>query len=66
MHDICPWFLTDSHFRVFFVLFWRETGYAAINAQLPYIYGGMNNNVFDQFWWNLIVKVKMKGIMVGL
>ena len=51
---------------VFFGPFWREWGYVTINAQLLCIYGGRNNNVLDHFWWNLIVKVKMKGIMVGL
>ena len=50
----------------FFGLFWREWGYVAINAQLSCIYEGRNNDVLDQFWWNLIVKVKMEGIMVGL
>ena len=50
----------------FFGPFWREWGYVAINAHLPCIYEGMNNNVLDQFWWILIVKVKMEGIMVGL
>ena len=65
MHGICPWFWTHSHFR-FFGPFWENGGYVAINAQLPCIYGGKNNDFLDQFWWNLIVQVKMKEIMVGL
>ena len=50
----------------FFCPFYREWGYVAINSQLPCIYGGRNNNVLDQFEWNLIVKVKTEGLMVGL
>ena len=50
----------------FFGPFWENGGYVAINAQLPCIYGGRNNDVLDQFGWYLIVKVKMEGIMVGL
>ena len=50
----------------FFGSFLIEWDYVAINAQLPYNYGERNDNVLDQFWWNLIVKVKMEGIMVGL
>ena len=46
--------------------FWENGGYIAINSQLPCIYGGRNNNVLDQFWWNLIVKVKMEEIVGGL
>ena len=34
------------------VLFWREWGYVTRNDQLPYIYGGRNNNVLDHFWCN--------------
>ena len=47
----------------FFGPFWEDGGYVAINAQLPCIYGGRNNEVLDQFWLNLIVKVKMEVIM---
>ena len=65
VHGICPWFLTHSHFRVFWS-FLREWGYVAIHSHLPRIYGGRINDVLDQFGWNLIVKDKMEGIMVGL
>ena len=65
VHGICPWFLTHFHFRVF-LSFLRECVYVAINAPLPCFYEGKNNDVLDQFGWNLIVKVKMEGIMVGL
>ena len=65
MHGIFPWFMTHSHFRVF-VPFWENGGYVTINSHLSCIYGGRNNHVLDQFGRNLIVKVKMKGIMVGL
>ena len=64
-HGICPWFLTHSHFSFFFP-FWENGDYVAINAILLCIYGGKNNDVLDQFGWNLIVKVKMEGIIVGL
>ena len=51
----CAWYfsmvLTHSHFMVFGP-FWREWGYVTINAQLPCIYGGRNNNILDHFWWN--------------
>ena len=46
--------------------FWESGSYVAINAQLPCIYARMNNDILDQFWCNLIVKVEMEGIMVGL
>ena len=46
--------------------FIREQGYVAINALIACIYEGMNNCVLDQFGWNLVVKVKMEGIMVRL
>ena len=49
------WYLSmvfySSNFR-FFGPFWREWGYVTINAQLPFIYGGRNNNVLDHIWWN--------------
>ena len=64
-HGIGPWFLTHSCFRVF-CSFLENRGFVAINADLPYIYEGMNNNYLDQFGGNLIVKVKMEGIMMGL
>ena len=57
LYGIYPWFFTHSHL-VFFLFFLREWGYVARNVELPRIYGGMNNNVLDHFWWNLIVKVK--------
>ena len=45
----------------------REWGFVAINAHLPCIYEGRNNDYLDQFRGNLIVKVKiMEGIMMGL
>ena len=65
VHGICPWFLTHSNFRVFYP-FWENGGYVAMIFHLPYIYEGRNNDVLDQFSWNLIVKVKIEGIMVGL
>ena len=34
----------------FFCPYWRWWGYAAINVQLPCIFGGRNNNVLDKFW----------------
>ena len=45
---------------------WENEGYVAINSHLPCIYGERNNDVLDQFGWNLIVKVKMEGKMVDL
>ena len=36
-------------------------GYVAINAQLPCIYGGRNNNVLDQLWWNFNCEGKNGG-----
>ena len=65
MHGIYPWFLTHSHFRVFWS-FLGERGYVVINSNLPRMYKGRKNDVLDQFRWNLVVKVKMEGIMVGL
>ena len=50
---------THSHFRVF-LSFLGEWGYVAINAHVPCIYGGRNNDGLDQFGWNLIVKFKMR------
>ena len=52
-------------FRVF-GSFWENGGYVAINAHIPCSNGERNNDVLDQFGWNLVVKVKMEGIMVGL
>ena len=57
--------MTHSLFRDFWSFFERM-GYVAINVHLPCIYEGRNNNVLDQFGGNLIVKVKMEGIMMGL
>ena len=37
--------------------FWENGSYVAINAHLPYIYKGRNNDFLDQFRWNLIMKV---------
>ena len=70
-HGIDPWFFIVHGFLPILILgffgpFWENGGYVAINAQLPCIYGGRNNDVLDQFGWNLIVKVKMEGIMAGL
>ena len=65
VYGICPCFLTHSHFRVFGP-FWENRGYVTINSHHPYIYEGMNNVFLNQFKWNLIVKVKMEKIMVGL
>ena len=65
VHGIYQWFLTHSHFRIFFP-FWENGAYVSINDQLLYIYKGRNNDVLSQFWWNLIVKFKMEEIMVGL
>ena len=65
----CVWYLsmvfTHSHFRVF-LSFLGEWGYVARNVHLLCIYEGRNNNVLDQFGWNLVMKVKIEGIMVGL
>ena len=65
VYGIYPWFFTHYHFR-FFLSFFGEWDYVAIDSQLPCIYGGRNNDVLDQFWNNLFVKVKMGEIMVGL
>ena len=46
--------------------FIRDWGYVAINALIACIYEGMNNGVLDQFGWNLVVKVKIDELMVGL
>ena len=35
-----------------FCSFWREWGYVTINAWLPCIYGGRNNNFLKHFLWN--------------
>ena len=64
VHGICPWFLSHSHLGFFSCFI--EWGYVTINAQLPCIYEGRNNDFLDQFMSNLIMKVKMDGIMVGL
>ena len=42
------------------------TNTSAIISHLSCTYEGRNNDVLDQFGWNLIVKEKMEGIMVGL
>ena len=34
----------------FFGPFWENGDYVAINAQLPCIYEGRNNDVLDEFW----------------
>ena len=52
-------------FLGFFGPFLREWGYVAINSHLPCIYGGRNNDFLDQLRWNLIMKVKMEGIIMG-
>ena len=44
----------------FFCPFLREWAYIAINARLPCIYEGRNNDVLDQFGWNLFLKVQME------
>ena len=49
-----------------FSTFWENGGYVAINSHLPCIYEGRNNDVLEKNGWDLIVKVKMEGIMVGL
>ena len=64
VHGIYPWFWTHSHFRLFCPC--ENGGYVAINSHLPCICEGRNYDVLDQFWWNLITKVKMEEIMVGL
>ena len=53
-------------FEGFLVLFWENGGFVAINAHLPYIYEGRNNDYLDQFRGNLIVIVKMERILMGL
>ena len=53
-------------FYGFFGPFWENGGCVAINVELPCIYGGRNNDVLDQFWCNLVLKVKIEEIMVGL
>ena len=70
-HGIRPLFFIVYGFLPILILgffgpFWENGGYCVINSQLPNIYGEMNNDILDQFWQNLIVKVKMEGIMVGL
>ena len=64
VHGIYPWFLTHSHFKVFFVK--KEWGYVTINAQHQCFNGRMNNNDFNHFLWNLIIKVKTNGIIMDL
>ena len=49
-----------------FLVFFERMGFFAINAHLPYIYEGRNNDYLDQFGGNLIVKAKMEGIKIGL
>ena len=44
----------------------REWGFVAINANLPCIYAARKNDYLNQFGGNLIMKVKMEGIMMGL
>ena len=65
----CAWYLSMVFYRLilgFFGPFWENGGYVTIDVHLPSIYEGRNNYVLNQFGWNLIVKVKMEGIMVGL
>ena len=65
MHGICPWFLTHSHFRVFWS-FLERVGICTINDQLPCIYGGKNNNVLDHIWWNFSCEGKNGGNNSGI
>ena len=56
-HGILLWMLFVHGFWPIIILrffgpFWRDWCYVTINAQLPCIYGGRNNNVLDHFWWN--------------
>ena len=48
------------------VLFLENGGFVAIDAHLPCIYEGMNNDYLNQFGWNLIVKVKNGGNNDGI
>ena len=65
VHGIFPWFLTHSHFRVFWS-FLGEWGLCQNKCPYSMYLWRINNDVLDQFGWNLIVNVKMEGIMEGL
>ena len=65
VHGICPWFWTHSHFRVFWY-FLGEWGLCCNKFQTSMYLWGKEYDILDQFWWNLIVKVRMEEIMVGL
>ena len=65
MHGICPWFLTHSLFRVF--CSFLESG--VMSQEMLNFLVFMGEGII-MFWtiFNgiLVVKVKIKGIMVGL
>ena len=58
--------MTHSHFMDFFSFLLENGGFVAINAHLHCIDEERNNDYLDQFGGDLIVKVKMEGIMMRL